>query len=105
MCVHLSPAAYCACFVEAVEAMVGARGGVAYFPALIPLFGAGAFDDGGTRLAAYLATGSATAVAFLPGELECHAGGGGCAGGVAGPLGLPAAMAGRDGVTRMQLCK
>ena len=45
---------YCACFVEAVEAMVGARGGVAYFPALIPLFGAGAFDDGSACLAAYL---------------------------------------------------
>ena len=99
-CVHLSPAAYCACFVEAVEAMVGARGGVAYFPALIPLFGAGAFDDGGARLAAYLATGSATAVAFQEswgGMREEVA-----AGGVAGPLGLPAAMVGRDGAFRMQ---
>ena len=99
-CVHLSPAAYCACFVEAVEAMVGARGGVAYFPALIPLFGAGAFDDGGARLAAYLATGSATAVAFQEswgGMREEVA-----AGGVAGPLVLPAAMAGRDGAFRMQ---
>ena len=70
------------------------------FPALIPLFGASAFDDGGTRLAAYLAAGSATAVAFqeswsvMREEVA--------AGGVAGPLVLPAAMAERDVVSRMQ---
>ena len=97
---HLSPAAYCACFLESVEAMVGARGGTAYLPALIPLFGDGAFDDGGVRLAAYLATGSATAGAFQGGwrAMQEEVDGGG----VAGPLDLSAAQAGRDGVARMQ---
>ena len=53
--VHLSPAAYSACCVESVEAMVGAHGTVAFFPMLAPLFGgAASFDDGGLRLTSWL---------------------------------------------------
>ena len=51
---ELAPAAFSACFVESVEAMVGARGSLAYFPSLARTFGVGAFDVGGSRFATYL---------------------------------------------------
>ena len=97
---ELAPAAFSACFVESVEAMVGARGSLAYFPSLARTFGVGAFDVGGSRFATYLQSQYRGAEAFHTAwvDLRMEVAGSG----VIGPLDEVADEAGQGGVVRLQ---
>ena len=90
---HLAPAAFCACFVESAERFIDVRshGTIlpGFFPMLLPLFGAGAFDGSypvAGRLSRYLSqqVSPPTAVAFaaawrgMQAEVARMAGCGGC---------------------------